>query len=83
MPTNDALSDKNPATRHSSADINRRGDEHWHLSDPHNKALAALLYTSVLKGAWELVARSPGRVISHLRRSSNRHPAPVRLDMGA
>ncbi len=82
MPTNDALSDKDPATRNSSGDINRRGDEHWHLSDPHNKALAALFYASLLKGAWELVVRSPGKVISHFRRGSDRHPVPARLDMG-
>jgi hypothetical protein len=40
-----------------SRDINWRGDEGWHLDNPHNKALAALFYTSLLKRTWEMAVR--------------------------
>jgi hypothetical protein len=56
----------------SPGDINRRGHEHWHLEDPHNKALAALVYTSVFKGAWDIVARSSGSLFTFFRASNRR-----------
>ena len=53
-------------------DVNRRGHEHWHLDDPHSKALAALVYTSVFKGAWDIVARSSGSLFTFFRASHRR-----------
>jgi len=58
-------------------DINLRGKEHWHLEDPHNKALAALVYTSVFKGAWDIVARSSASLFGFLHQS-NRQALPER-----
>jgi hypothetical protein len=56
----------------SSGDVNRRGNGHWHLDDPQNKALTALVYTSVFKGAWGLVARSSESLFALLRASHRR-----------
>ncbi len=58
--------------RDSSSDINQRGNEHWHLDDPHNKALAALVYTSFFKGAWNIVERSRDSLFALLRLSNRR-----------
>jgi len=53
-------------------DINRRSHEHWHLYDPYKKALAALVYTSVLKRAWDVAARSSGSLFAFFRYSNCR-----------
>lgn len=68
-----------PQGRGSRCDINRKSDEHWHLHDPHNKALAALCYTSLLKGAWEMAVRSRESLLS-FRRNPNRVSIPVARD---
>ena len=47
--------------RTSLSDINRRS-AHWHTEYPHNKAFAALFYTSLLRNVWE---------IFHFHRRSN------------
>ena len=56
----------------SLGDINRRSKEHWHLYDPYKKALAALVYTSVLKRAWDIAARSSGSLFAFFRYSNCR-----------
>jgi hypothetical protein len=80
MPVSDAISgqaldqiDQLPH-RNSSGDINRRNDQ-WHLENPHNKALAALVYASLLRGAWEIVAHCGGPLFR--RRACNPHALPV------
>jgi hypothetical protein len=59
----------------SSRDINWKGHEAWHLDNPHNKALAALFYTSLLKGTWEIAARFRGSLLSLLP-TANRRTQP-------
>jgi hypothetical protein len=59
----------------SLRDINWKGDESWHLDNPHNKALAALFYTSLLKGTWEIAARLRGSLLSLLP-TTNRRTLP-------
>jgi hypothetical protein len=59
----------------SSRDINWKGDEGWHLDNPHNKALAALFYTSLLKGTWDIAARLRGSLLSFLP-TTNRRTLP-------
>ena len=61
--------------RGSSGDINRRSEELWHLEYPHNKALAALFYTSLLRAAWEIAVHSGGS-LSHFCRASNHRALP-------
>jgi hypothetical protein len=61
--------------RDSSADVNRRSDGLCHLENPHNKALAALFYTSLLRGAWEIVVHGGGSLF-HVRRASNARALP-------
>jgi hypothetical protein len=56
----------------SSRDINWKGHEAWHLDNPHNKALAALFYTSLLKGTWEIAARFRGSLLSLLPTANRR-----------
>ena len=56
-------------------DINRRNDDRWHLENPHNKALAALFYTSLLRSAWKIVAHCGGPLF-HRRRASNSRALP-------
>jgi len=57
----------------SSRDINWKGDESWHLDNPHSKALAALFYTSLLKGTWDIVARFRGSLLSLLPAGNRRN----------
>ncbi len=68
-----------PEASGSSGDVNHRGHEHWHLDDPHRKALAALVYTSLLKGAWSVVARSAEPLWGFLH-ASNRRALPNRAE---
>jgi hypothetical protein len=63
--------------RGSSGDINRRSEELWHLEYPHNKALAALFYTSLLRAAWETAVHCGGSLF-HVRRTSNHRALPER-----
>jgi hypothetical protein len=64
----------------SSRDINWKGDEGWHLDNPHSKALAALFYTSLLKGTWEIAARLRGSLLSLLPTTNRRTlPQDVRV----
>jgi hypothetical protein len=70
MPTTDAVSGqslKQQVRDYSSVDINRKSDERWHLENPHNKALPALFYASLLRRAWQVTARC-GAFLFHLRR---------------
>jgi hypothetical protein len=53
--------------RDSSGDINRRSDDSWHLDSPHKKALTALFYTSLLRGAWAAAAHCSG-ILFHFSR---------------
>jgi hypothetical protein len=57
----------------SSRDINWKGDESWHLDNPHSKALAALFYTSLLKGTWEVAVRFRGSLLSLLPAGNRRN----------
>jgi hypothetical protein len=57
----------------SSRDINWKGDEDWHLDNPHNKALAALFYTSLQKGTWEMAVRFRGSLLSLLPAGNRRN----------
>jgi hypothetical protein len=41
--------------REALGDVNRRREEQWHLEHPHRKALAALAYTSLLRGIWAML----------------------------
>ena len=79
MPPKDTVSgraiDQIQDSRNSSCDINRRSEERWHLDDPHNKALAALFYTSLFKGAWEMAVHCRESVFS-FRRAPNRRSLP-------
>lgn len=63
-----------PKSAPSPCDINRKSDEHWHLYDPHSKALAALAYTSIFKGAWSKALQFTGLLFSSRRATS---PQPL------
>jgi len=77
VPEQDIRKLQDPSTL---GDINLGSKEHWHLEDPHNKALAALAYTSAFKGAWDIVARSSASLFGFLRHF-NRRALPERTQV--